>query len=589
MSNIHPFNIGLSSGAFALAFPFHIIMDEDFFVVQIGHKINKLFSQIEVGQNISKIFSIQSPRINFSKDEFCEQLHTTFVLRYLSNSELSLKGQVIYEEEQAVFIFIGNPTFHTFDDLKKLGLTFQDFAIHNCINDFVFLIHTKDSLLEDTKKINDLLLEADQKLVVINSSLEKLVEQRTHILKQREAELELEITEHKKAEIELLKMKEHAEAANKAKSQFITNMSHEIRTPLTAIMGFNEQLLNKSRHTSLPEYFPEYLHNIGNSAQLLADIINNILDISKIEANKVNCINENFNLKELIRNIYTSHSIQAQKKHIKFTYYIAPNIPEYIFSDQIKIQQILINIIGNAMKFTHADNEIQFHTTQKHKHINFIVKDQGIGIPHNRQEMIFNKFEQVDDSTTRDYGGTGLGLAITKKLVQLMQGSIALESELGVGSIFTVSIPYREAISPPIKGKEIDQDFKFSRDNRVLVVEDNSINQMLIASLFEDLNITIQLAENGQVGIEKTMDLVAKGDAPDLIIMDLQMPVMGGIEAIEIMKSYDHLKNIPIIVLSADAFIEQQTEAASLGIQDYLTKPIEMKNLVPVLKKHLRF
>ncbi len=409
-----------------------------------------------------------------------------------------------------------------------------------------------------------------------------------------------DVTKLKKTEYELAIAKEQAESASLAKTKFLTNMSHEIRTPLGAIIGFNQILLNKSKELSLPEEYKKYQKNIHNSANLLNELINNILDLSKIESGKLEAIEEDFYLDNLIKGLFETYDYQARQKGVHFSYHIDPNILSPIRADKNKISEILINLIGNAIKFTPAGKEVKLKVVRDNSILAFMVIDHGIGIPKDRQSIIFDAFEQVDRSIAYRYGGTGLGLAISQKLATIMGGKINVVSEEGRGSNFCVLLPYQEAAEsiprdtayttfPPLSFIDSDASpSSFLTGTTILVVEDNLMNQELIAALFVNLGVQLHFANNGKEGIEKALALQEEGTLPDLILMDIQMPIMDGIEATQHIRSDPELKNIPVVALSADAFAEQQAQALSIGMNDYLTKPIEMDNLLLVLQKYLQ-
>ncbi len=378
--------------------------------------------------------------------------------------------------------------------------------------------------------------------------------------------------------------KEKAEEASLEKSQFLANMSHEIRTPLNAIVGFSQILLHQSKNLSLPVEFQQFLDNVRLGGQNLAELINNILDLSKIEAGKMTLSEEDLNLKLLVQGVFHINQAQTISKGIIFNYHLAPQLPQMIYSDRTKLNQILTNLVGNAIKFTPVGKAVQLKATKKNNFILFQVIDEGIGIPKDRQQAIFNAFEQVDTSTTRRFGGTGLGLAITQKMVELLGGEITVESTLGEGSTFSVKIPLVESTAKVVEQSDIDfHHFSFSKDNVVLLVEDNPMNRDMLMALFSLLNLKIYTADNGMVGVEKALQL-----HPDLILMDRHMPIMDGLTAAKTIWASPEGSNIPIVMVSADALVERKKAADAIGIQEYLSKPIDFSKLFPVLVKYLR-
>ncbi|MEO1261163.1 MAG: response regulator [Bacteroidota bacterium] len=400
-------------------------------------------------------------------------------------------------------------------------------------------------------------------------------------VQQRTSALEEEVAHRKRTEKELLIAKEEAETANVAKTRFLANMSHEIRTPLNAIVGFSQILLNQSRQYDLSSDFIKYLHNIHVSGQNLSELINHILDLSKIEAGKMTVSEEDMNLKQLLQSVYHLNKAEANEKNITLLYDFDLSNPQFIRSDRSKIKQILMNLLANAIKFTPEGKHIYLKSSFKDDEIIFEVKDEGIGIGPEKQAIVFEPFEQADSSVTRGYGGTGLGLAITKTMVGLLGGYMKLKSAVGQGSTFTVFLPYQSPTKMDIQSSEINLDnISIPKDARILVVEDNPMNQEMIKAFFNEIHHDVIVASSGQEGVE----MAAKYN-PDLVFMDIHMPGMDGYEAMNRINEAN--SKTPIVALSADAFKEQQEQALQAGFADYITKPIQMEQLVTCLHKFL--
>lgn len=389
----------------------------------------------------------------------------------------------------------------------------------------------------------------------------------------------IDVTKQKEAENELIKSKlylkqakEDAEKANRIKSQFLANMSHEIRTPLNGIIGF----INLLKKDELNKQKLDYIEIIKQSSNSLIGIINDILDISKIEDGKLSIESTNFNLLDELDNIIALYQINANEKQIQIKLNKSDTLPKAVNSDPLRFRQILSNLISNAIKFSPEKSFIEIDALYKNEHIYISVSDNGVGISEYSQKRIFEPFEQETNSTSRKFGGTGLGLTISKKLVKLMNGDISLESTLDKGSKFTFSIhaPKSDEISKVTKDEE---SYKF--DAHVLVAEDNKTNQMLIEILLNDIGITCDIADDGLKAIE-----AFKKNSYKIILMDISMPNMDGIEATKIIRK---TSDIPIIALTANSMKDDIEYYLKNGIDDYVTKPIDVNSLGEKLSKYL--
>ena len=384
-----------------------------------------------------------------------------------------------------------------------------------------------------------------------------------------------DITEKKKAEADLFEAKSAAELAAKAKAEFLSNMSHEIRTPMNAVIGLTELLLQDQK----PELNKKYLESIKYSADNLLVIINDILDFSKIESGKITFEKIDFSLRNVVDQLLKTFSFKAEEKGLALKSAIDPDVPEVLVGDPFRLNQMLLNLTSNAVKFTRVGSiEVGAKVitcTEDTCELSIWVRDSGIGIPTDKLEAVFESFTQAYTDTTRLFGGTGLGLAITRNLARLQNGEVSAASDYGKGSVFTITLPYQISKSRALISDVAiqNQTIKDFTGRKFLLVEDNKMNQFVAKQILQRWHATVTLADHGQAAI----DLLLENDY-DLVFMDLQMPIMGGFEAtaqIRSGKAGEHNKHIPIVALSADAFQETKLRVVESGMNGFITKPLD--------------
>ena len=434
-------------------------------------------------------------------------------------------------------------------------------------------MHTHCILIDSTERK---LME--QKLLQFNIDLEKQVSERTEQLFTANTAKDVVL-------VELLAAKERAEQLSKTKSQFLANMSHEIRTPMSAIIGFSDLALLED----MPEVVGEYLNNINSASTSLLAILNDILDLSKLDAGRMAINAQPFNLDELLSSLHGLFINAAQAKDLTLSIDSEQQVPQQLIGDSLRLRQVLINLLGNAIKFTERGSvsliiSLQ-HLNNQAARLLFSVKDTGIGIDPDLQNKLFLPFSQLDDSYSRNFQGTGLGLVISQELTQLMGGDIKIDSHLGIGSCFSfeLQLPVVPSIQvqPIIASTQTASNIEIAELSglRILVVEDEPLNQKLVSLVLKRYGAEVVVANNGAEAL-KLLDQ----EAIDAVLMDLHMPIMNGYEATIEIRKQPQFATLPIIALTASVSEEAKQQCLATGMNDFIGKPFKVSELITKLK-----
>ena len=389
------------------------------------------------------------------------------------------------------------------------------------------------------------------------------------------------------------KKAEEYNEASIAKSEFLSRMSHEIRTPMNAIIGLS-QLAKKETSATKKD---EYLDNISGSSDYLLQLINRILDISKIESGKIILNIEKVSIYEIMKKVEVMMDSQIAAKQLNFKVDISENIPKYIYCDKMRLTQVVINLISNAIKFTPKNGEVSAvvsvrERTENTCNIEFVVKDNGIGIDSEFLPHVFEPFEQGEGGIIRKYGGTGLGLAISKLFINMMKGEISVESKVNEGSTFKFNI-WTEIVGKEDEPNEQQKEIEITEEKvdykgkTFLVIEDNEINQLIAQNILEEAGVIVEFANNGAEGVSKFLN---NPQRYEMIFMDVQMPVMDGYEATKRIRQSEapNAKTIPIIAMTAEVFQEDIDKSLASGMNEHLGKPFKVEELMAIIKRNLK-
>ena len=523
---------------FATAFPFHVVVDDDMRIVQLGPALARVCDPFGPVESWSESFELCQPAQAVEEIGDLRGLAGQSLMIEHRASGMRLRGELMTRTDDRRVCFLGSPWVLDPAELKQFDLTVGDFANHDPSTDFLFLIRSRDVAMADAKRMADRLREQSSKL---------------------------------------RRAKRAAEAASEAKSRFLANMSHELRTPMNGILGMASVLAC----TDLGEDQREPLRVIESAGNALLSVIGDVLDVAKVESGTMTLVDVGFDPRRLVEDLLPLFSVQADSKQIEIEARCAPDVPRATLGDPNRVRQVLINLVGNAVKFTDRGSVrilldvVTLGTGDAG--LKFEVRDTGVGIPQDMQERVFEAFVQVDESMVRQHEGTGLGLCISAQLVRLMGGEIGVLPGEPHGSTFWFTLPARVTDPQSIErmASAVPVDGCAAAAARVLVAEDNQMNQAVIRRMLDKLGCEVEVVGDGRAAVEK-----AGGIDFDLILMDLQMPILDGLDAARQIRALPGARGAaPIIALTANAGAEHREACAQAGMSGFLAKPVRIAEL----------
>lgn len=553
-----------------------------------AYKISELMKSFK--GNINELESKQRGYIVTGDSKFLEayKLKETETKTYLKSMEKYFSGK----PEEKAFYKLKDLTYKKLLEAKDLNGSFNSNLLQNNVSKQGLELKTMSEIINTIDEINESLSQTTKNLLdnsidyVDESKRWSLLEIILGVITAIAAVIILiaDINSRNKLERELREAKKLADNNAVMKEQFMANMSHEIRTPMNSILGFSD-LLGK---TKLDKTQTEYLSAVKTSCSNLLNLVNDVLDFSKIEAGKLNIEKISFNLIETLDTLKIMFTPKADEKQLSFNVYKDPKTPKFIYGDPTRLNQILINLINNAIKFTKQGSvslSIEVISVDKDTvEILFKIKDTGIGIAADKLDSVFERFNQGNTETTRIYGGNGLGLAIVKQLVEIQHGEINVKSKEGVGSEFYVKMAFsvsQEETSYEIQSSDNHLKILSQKTMRILLAEDHKLNQKLAITYLNNFGLDVDLAENGIEAIEKF-----KHKHYDLILMDIQMPFLDGYDASRQIRQ-ELKSDIPIVAMTANIMADEREKCLSVGMTDYISKPFKEIDLFNIINNHI--
>ncbi len=559
--------------------PFHLLIGEDFRLVQLSHRLERLWPELSANSLLQDVVVIVRPRGVQSVEQLVQLTGMVIHLSVRSHPSLILRGQIIKLDAQ--WLFVGTPKISSVKEMTALGLELSDLPLHDSGGDFLMAMETSQSLLKESMQFAE--------------------------------ELQVALEKEKETQVQLRTAKEAAEAANEAKNQIMANTSHELRTPLHGIINLADLIRIGASGPVSPQAVQD-LEMIINSASRLNSLVNDILDFSKLQKQQLEIQHKPVDLFQVTENSLALLKPLHREKPIDLQNELTKDLP-LVDGDEDRIQQILLNLLGNALKFTES-GEVRLSAVVQDGWVEVAVADTGIGIPQDKQERIFDAFEQGDASTERTHGGTGLGLSVAKQLVELHGGRIWLESVVGQGSVFRFTLPCSSAseqerkepvfskktnttkalpvavaapIAAPVVEEEpglepnvdllVDDPSEFT----ILVVDDEPINRQVLRSQLEMVGYRVEVAIDGLQGLKLLEKL-----NPQVILLDVMMPRLSGYQTCYRIRQKYSASEMPIILLTAKDQPEDTVRGFQHGANDYLTKPFSREELLIRVRFHLK-
>ncbi|MGB1833866.1 MAG: ATP-binding protein [bacterium] len=555
--------------------PFHLLIGEDFRLVRLSHRLERLWPELSENSLLQDVVVIVRPRGVQSIEQLVQLTGMVIHLSVRSHPSLLLRGQIIKLDAQ--WLFVGTPKISSVKEMTALGLELSDLPLHDSGGDFLMAMETSQSLLKESMQFAE--------------------------------ELQVALEKEKETQVQLRTAKEAAEAANEAKNQIMANTSHELRTPLHGIINLADLIRIGASGPVSPQAVQD-LEMIINSASRLNSLVNDILDFSKLQKRQLEIQHKPVDLFQVTEKSLALLKPLHREKPIDLQNELTKDVP-LVDGDEDRIQQILFNLLGNALKFTES-GEVRLSAVVQDGWVEVAVADTGIGIPQDKQERIFDAFEQGDASTERTHGGTGLGLSVAKQLIELHGGRIWLESVVGQGSVFRFTLPCSSAseqerkepvvskktnttkalpvaVAAPVveeeRGSEPNVDLLVDdpSDITILVVDDEPINRQVLRNQLEMVGYRVEVAIDGLQGLKLLEKL-----NPQVILLDVMMPRLSGYQTCYRIRQKYSASELPIILLTAKDQPEDTVRGFQHGANDYLTKPFSREELLIRVRFHLK-